>query len=464
MAVRLSVIGAGYLGATHAACMAELGYEVVAVEVVPARLEALREGRVPFHEPGLDELLRRHVSDGRLRFTDVHAEAAAFADVHFLCVGTPQMAGGLAADGPGVAAADAMGPHLRPGALSSWASPPSRSAPQRRWLDGSRRQPERPVGVGWNPEFLREGHAVDDTLRPDRLVFGVADREVERLMRLVYAPLISEGVPCLVMDYATAELVKVAANAFLATKISFINAMAEVCEPVGADVVALAEAIGMDERIGPLFLQAGVGFGGGCLPKDIRAFRARAEELGVGVAVDLLAEVDRVNDRQRDRALAMAVELVGGSLDGVRVAVLGAAFKPNSDDVRDSPALAVAERARAQGADVVVHDPLAMGSARLSHPSLLYADTASDACTGADVVLHLTDWGEYRSLDPVALRGVVRRALMVDGRNKLDLARWVAAGWQVRAWGRPAPPVSDDGPVPGAAAPPPTTIQAGVTR
>ncbi len=456
MAVRLSVIGAGYLGATHAACMAELGYEVVAVEVVPSRLEALREGRVPFHEPGLDELLRRHVSDGRLRFTDKHAEAAAFADVHFLCVGTPQVAGGLAADlGQLWSAADALGPHLRPGAVVVGKStvPVGTAEALAARLAASA---GRLVGLGWNPEFLREGHAVDDTLRPDRLVFGVADPEVERLMRLVYAPLISEGVPCLVMDYATAELVKVAANAFLATKISFINAMAEVCEPAGADVVALAEAIGMDERIGPLFLQAGVGFGGGCLPKDIRAFRARADELGVGVAVELLAEVDRVNDRQRDRALALAVELVGGSLDGRRVAVLGASFKPNSDDVRDSPALSVAERARALGAEVVVHDPLALESARIGHPDLGYAETAVAACTGADVVLHLTDWGEYRSLDPVALRAVVRRALLVDGRNKLDLARWAAAGWQVRAWGRPAPPPSDT--------PPPSTVEGPVAR
>jgi UDPglucose 6-dehydrogenase len=299
-----------------------------------------------------------------------------------------------------------------------------------------------PVGaaaeLAWNPEFLREGTAVKDTLEPDRLVVGVRSEQADATLRSLYGPIIAAGTPYLSTDLATAELVKVSANSFLATKISFINAMAEVCEAVGADVVQLAHAIGLDSRIGSRFLSAGLGFGGGCLPKDIRAFMALGEELGVGKSLTFLREVDEINMRRRQKAVDVARELVGGSFLGRRVAVLGAAFKPDSDDIRDSPALNVAAAIKLQGAHVTVHDEEAMDNARAAFPHLDYAREPAKACEGADVVLHLTEWQQYRELDPAALAGITNTPRILDARNVLDMRSWQAAGWTVRALGRPA--------------------------
>ena len=441
MALTISVIGVGYLGAVHAACMADLGHTVVGVDVDAAKVEALNAGRAPLFEPGLDELLRRVLPTGRLSFSTDYA-AAGGAEVHFVCVGTPQRAGEYAADTRYVfAAVEALAPHLADGALVVGKSTvPVGTA--RRVLevlaDGA------PAGVvprlAWNPEFLREGFAIEDTVAPDRLVYGVEGERAGQdvaLLDAVYAAPLAAGTPRLVMDFPTAELVKVSANAFLATKISFINAMSEVCEAAGGDVVALAEAIGLDDRIGPKFLGAGVGFGGGCLPKDIRAFMARAGELGADQALTFLREVDAINQRRRTRMVDLAREACGGTLLGKRVAVLGAAFKPNSDDVRDSPALDVAQAVRAAGAQVTVHDPKAIPTARASRPDLDYAETVEAACSGADVVLHLTEWQQYRDLDPAQLKTVVNSPTVIDGRNKLDPDTWRAAGWTYRALGRP---------------------------
>ncbi|MGY1716377.1 UDP-glucose dehydrogenase family protein [Geodermatophilus sp. SYSU D01106] len=438
--MRISVIGCGYLGAVHAAAMAEIGHEVVGVDVDEPKIAALRGARAPFYEPGFEELLQQTLATGRLRFTTDVAEAAG-AQVHFVCVGTPQKRGEYAADMRYVeAAVESLLEVLQPGELVVGKSTvPVGTAARLAELVG-----EKVPGalLAWNPEFLREGFAVQDTLHPDRLVYGLpadGDAEVaERLLDEVYAPIVARGTPKVTSDYATAEMVKTAANSFLATKISFINAMAELCEATGADVKLLADAIGYDERIGRKFLNAGLGFGGGCLPKDIRAFMARAGELGADQALTFLREVDNINMRRRIRMVELAREVCDGSLLGKRVAVLGAAFKPDSDDIRDSPALNVAAQLQLQGAVVRVTDPAAVENSRRLWPQLDYADTPEEAAAGADAVLVLTEWRQYRELDPVAFGRVVARRRVLDGRNALDRDAWSAAGWAYRALGRRA--------------------------
>ncbi|MEU6162544.1 UDP-glucose/GDP-mannose dehydrogenase family protein [Streptomyces sp. NPDC047130] len=449
MALKITVIGTGYLGATHAAAMAELGFEVLGLDVVPEKIEMLQRGEVPMYEPGLEDLLRRHVagiegSSGRLRFTMDWAEVGAFGDVHFVCVNTPQRHGEYAADMSYVDSAIAsLAPHLRPGALVVGKSTVPVGTADRLAAYLAAHAPDAAdaadVELAWNPEFLREGFAVQDTLRPDRIVVGVRGNRAEKLLREVYAAPLSEGTPFVVTDFPTAELVKTSANSFLATKISFINAMAEVCEAAGGDVAKLAEAIGYDDRIGKKFLRAGIGFGGGCLPKDIRAFMARAGELGADQALTFLREIDSINMRQRGRMVELAREALGGGpFLGKRVAVLGATFKPDSDDVRDSPALNVAGQIHLQGGQVTVYDPKGMDNARRVFPTLGYAETAEDAVRGAEIVLHLTEWREFRELDPEKLGAVTARRVLLDGRNALDPEPWRAAGWTYRGMGRPA--------------------------
>ncbi|RNM15788.1 UDP-glucose dehydrogenase family protein [Nocardioides pocheonensis] len=455
MTLRISVIGTGYLGATHAACLAELGFDVLGVDRSAAKVDALSRGLVPFHEPGLDELVAGHTASGRLRFTTDLAEAAAFADVHFICVGTPQQSQGTAADLTAVFdVAAGLAPHLRHSTVVIGKStvPVGTAAELAATL-----RARLPLGVeaevAWNPEFLREGHAVQDTLRPDRLVFGVTSPGAELVLREIYAAAIERGTPVHVTDLATAELAKVAANAFLATKISFINAMAEISDRAGADVVALADVLGDDARIGRRFLDAGIGFGGGCLPKDIRALAARAAELGAPSIRALLEDVDDINLRARDRAADLAAAMCGGDLDGRRVALLGAAFKPLSDDVRDSPALHVAAALRRRGADVRVFDPAAANNARAVAPELTYVAHVDAALHDADLVVLATDWPELVALDPGRAGALVRSRRILDGRNKLDEEAWTAAGWAFRALGRAAAPVAT---APVAPAPAPT--------
>jgi UDPglucose 6-dehydrogenase len=441
---RITVIGTGYLGATHAAAMAELGFEVLGLDVVPEKVETLSRGDVPMYEPGLEELLRRHVagfegSTGRLRFTTSYEEVAAFGDVHFVCVNTPQRHGEYACDMSYVdTAIDALAPLLeRPTLVVGKSTVPVGSA--ERLAD--RLTKLAPAGeaaeLAWNPEFLREGFAVQDTLRPDRIVVGVRSAQAEETLRGVYARPLAEGSPFVVTDFPTAELVKTAANSFLATKISFINAMAEICEAADGDVVKLAEAIGHDERIGRKFLRAGIGFGGGCLPKDLRAFMARAGELGADQALTFLREIDSINMRRRGHMVELTREAVGGTLLGKRIAVLGATFKPDSDDVRDSPALNVAGQLHLQGAQVTVYDPKGVENARAVFPTLAYAPSALEAVRQADAVLHLTEWREFRELDPAVLGEAVTERRMLDGRNTLDPELWRKDGWTFRALGRP---------------------------
>jgi UDPglucose 6-dehydrogenase len=408
---------------------------------------------VPFHEPGLDELLRKNVAAGRLRFTTSVEQVAEFADVHFICVGTPQRADGMAADLSYVenVVAD-LAPHLKRKALIVGKSTvPVGTAEWVERLVVRHAPQESAVEVAWSPEFLQEGHAVEDVLRPNRVIFGVKSDWASAMLYAAHkgvfdlASTEDREVPVVITDFATAELVKVAANAYLATKISFINAMAEICEAAGADVTMLARSIGYDARIGNKFLQAGVGFGGGCLPKDIRAFQARAQELGVGEALRFLHEVDLINQRRRQRVVQLAAELLdrpftpaGPDLSGVRVAVLGATFKPGSDDVRDSPALSIARKLARNGAEVTVYDPEGLENARREVPDVAYAKSIGDAVTGAELVCVLTGWEEFRNADPAALGSLVARRIVIDGRNCLDPVLWRRAGWVYRGMGRPA--------------------------
>ena len=435
--MRISVIGCGYLGTTHAACMAELGYDVVGLETDPDKLASLQKGAAHFHEPKLDDLLKEHVDSGRLRFIDDPIEAAGFGDVHFVCVGTPQQQNSLGADVSYVdAAIQNLAPHLRPGALVVGKSTvPVGTAQRLAEMLEQLSPPESGAELAWNPEFLREGYAVKDTLHPDRLVFGVTSKQAENTLRAVYDRAIGEGTPVVVTDYPTAELVKVSANAFLATKISFINAVAEICEITGADVKELADAIGYDDRIGRKFLNAGVGFGGGCLPKDIRAFLHRAGELGADDFLSFLREVDSINLHRRQRVVSLVQTMVG-ELPGSRVAVLGAAFKPHSDDIRDSPALFAAGQLQLAGAEVRVYDPEAMENAQRLFPTLHYGESVLDTCENADVVVHLTEWPEFRKLVPADLDDVVGHRRILDGRNVLEPTLWRDAGWEFRGMGR----------------------------
>lgn len=432
--MKLSVIGCGYLGAVHAAAMASIGHEVIGFDVDHAKIERLAAGEAPFYEPGFNDLLRESLASGNLRFTTDPA-ALTGSTVHFIAVGTPQREDSDGADLRFVdAAVTGLLPHLAPGDLVVGKSTVPVGTAQRL------ADMVTPTGamLAWNPEFLREGFAVQDTLQPDRIVYGTAVRdgaEVE-ILDAVYATALKGGVPRLVTDYATAELVKVAANAFLATKISFINAMSEIADATGADVTELADAIGHDVRIGRRFLNAGVGFGGGCLPKDIRAFAARGEELGHGRALRFLREVDEINLRQRTRLIELVEEALGGSVAGRRIAILGLAFKPNSDDTRDSPALDVATRLHGLGADVVSYDPEAVGTARRARPHLVFAESLEEAVAKAEVTVVVTEWDEFRELSPDAIASAVAEKKVIDGRNCLDPERWRAAGWTYRGLGR----------------------------
>jgi UDPglucose 6-dehydrogenase len=434
MTLTLSVVGCGYLGATHAACMSSLGFTVVGVDTDPEKVALLQSGKLPFYEPGLDTLLEQEMKTGRLSFT-TDFSAVKDADVHFVCVGTPQSKNGLAADLTYVkSAVAAIASHLKDGALVVGKSTVPVGTAQGLREELAKIAPQ--ADLAWNPEFLREGFAVEDTLTPNRLVVGVANDRAEEILKEVYEPVIALGTPWIRADLPTSELVKVAANSFLATKISFINAMAEVCEAAGGDVTVLAKAIGYDPRIGNRFLQAGIGFGGGCLPKDIRAFMARAEELGAKQALEFLREIDAINLRARQRVIDVVRGELSEDLTKYKIAVLGATFKPDSDDVRDSPALDIAAQLQAAGAIVVVHDPQGIEPARRRFPNLEYQEVVTDALKDADLILHLTEWKEYRQIDPAAIASLVKSKIIIDGRNMLDRALWRSAGWKFHALGR----------------------------
>lgn len=430
----LSVIGCGYLGATHAACMSSLGFTVIGVDTDPEKVAMLSRGELPFYEPGLDTLLAQEIATGRLTFT-TDFSAIADADVHFICVGTPQSADGFAADLTYVkSAVVAIAPYLKDGALVVGKSTVPVGTAQGLHDELKKSAPQ--ADLAWNPEFLREGFAIEDTLKPNRLVVGVTNDRAEQILKEAYKPLLALNTPWIRADLATSELVKVAANSFLATKISFINAMAEICEAAGGDVTVLAKAIGYDPRIGSRFLQAGIGFGGGCLPKDIRAFMARAEELGAKSAVEFLHEIDAINLRARQRVIDVVRNDLSADLTQYKIAVLGATFKPDSDDVRDSPALDIAVQLHAAGANVLIHDPKGIEPARKRFPNLNFSETITECVKDADLILHLTEWKEYRALDPSIIGQLVKNKMIIDGRNALDRELWRSAGWKFHALGR----------------------------
>ncbi|WP_449373265.1 UDP-glucose dehydrogenase family protein [Arthrobacter psychrolactophilus] len=437
MTLRLTVIGTGYLGATHAACMAELGFEVLGVDTNVQRIEELSRGELPFHEPELPALLRKHVASGKLRFTTSIQEAAEFGDVHFIAVGTPQRAGENAADMQYVDSAIAsLAAAIRKDALIVGKSTvPVGSSRRLKSIIHDVAHHGAKIDFAWNPEFLREGFAVQDTLHPDRLVVGTDSPSADQKLRQVYAAALRRDTPYISTDFETAELVKVAANAFLATKISFINAFSEVVEVVGGDIRTLADAIGHDARIGRRFLNAGAGFGGGCLPKDIRALQARVSELGLDHTMQFLNEIDEINLRRRERVVHLVTEELG-ELPGKTVAILGSAFKPNSDDVRDSPALDIAAKLFNAGADVKMYDPKANKNAAKRFPRLNYCDTLPEVMEGADIGVLLTEWDEFKMMKPYDVEQQVKQKKIVDGRNVLNPQEWKDAGWRFTALGQ----------------------------
>ena len=432
--MKISVIGTGYLGVTHAAALSSLGFDVVGIDIDSEKISSLKKGVVPFFEPGLQELVEKELQGGRLQFTNDFSDAKD-CEIHFICVGTPQRKDSLAADLQFVdSAIEMIGLVAKANSLIVGKSTVPVGTAERLAKRLSELNPN--VELAWNPEFLREGFAIEDTLRPNRLVVGVTSDQAEAKLRKVYESLIAAGIPWIRADLPTSELVKVAANSFLATKISFINAMAEICEVAGGDVTVLAKAIGYDPRIGSKFLQAGIGFGGGCLPKDIRAFMARSEELGAKQSLEFLREIDSINQRARQRVIDLVRLEIGSDLKGKRIAVLGAAFKPDSDDVRDSPALDIAEQIAAAGAVVTVHDPKALGNAKRRSPELTFVDNVETCVKDASCILHLTEWKEYRDLDPVAILKRVKEPVIIDGRNALDRELWEKSGWRFRGLGR----------------------------
>ncbi|MFM9142344.1 MAG: UDP-glucose dehydrogenase family protein [Actinomycetota bacterium] len=432
--MKISVIGTGYLGVTHSAALSSLGFEVIGIDIDKEKISSLKSGLVPFFEPGLQELVENELKSGRLLFTDDFSQASD-CEIHFICVGTPQRKDSLAADLQYVdSAIEMIGPVAKPNSLIVGKSTVPVGTAERLAKRLSELNPN--VELAWNPEFLREGFAIEDTLRPNRLVVGVTSDQAEVKLRKVYASLIDAGIPWIRADLPTSELVKVAANSFLATKISFINAMAEICEVAGGDVTVLAKAIGYDPRIGSKFLQAGIGFGGGCLPKDIRAFMARSEELGAKQSLEFLREIDSINQRARQRVIDLVRLELGNDLKGKRIAILGAAFKPDSDDVRDSPALDIAEQISQAGAVVTVHDPKAIGNAKRRSPELTFVDSIDSCVKDSNCILHLTEWQEYRNIDPVAISKKVSEQIIIDGRNALDRQLWEKSGWKFRGLGR----------------------------
>lgn len=433
--MQITVVGMGYLGVTHAVTMSKLGHQVLGIENNLDRISALENGVLPFYEPGLEIALRDELLSGRLSFAKTHDLRTNEASVHFICVGTPQKEDSLGADTRQVFTA------VRE--LSQWLKPkcvvvgkstvPLGTAKAIRTLLEESSSPE--VRVAWNPEFLREGSALEDSLKPDRIVVGAWDSDTFAILREVYGPLIEKQVPFLEMDVDTAELVKASANAYLATKISFINAMAEIAEVSGADVGGLALALGFDKRIGNEFLEPGIGYGGGCLPKDLRSLIATAEELGAEQSIQMLKAVDSVNRRRRQRVVDMARQILG-DVEGKKLAVLGVSFKPDTDDSRESPSLEVAFRLQNLGMEVVVHDPKALNQLRAKRTNIYYESDLEDALSGADLIFLGTQWQEYLDLDPFRVRELTCGREVIDGRNFLNRELWSKAGFRVHSLGK----------------------------
>ena len=435
MSVKISVVGTGHVGLTTAACLAHIGHEVLGVDDDAEKIAQIERGEAPFHEPGLSELVAEGLDTGRLRVSTSTAEAAAHAEVVFVCVGTPTLPSGEAdlAQVERVGRAVAANLHGYAVVVEKSTVPVETGV----WLQEIMDQERNGHGefdVASNPEFLREGQAVRDALEPDRIVVGAdSERALERL-REVYRPIIdSTGCPFVTTDLATAELIKHSSNAFLATKISFINQVAEICERTGADVEEVAHAMGLDARIGPSFLRAGIGYGGECFPKDVRAYRYKADQLGVDFGI--LREIEQVN-AGRVEAFVEKIRTVAGGLSGRRVGLWGLSFKPETDDLRNAPAVEVARTLLDEGAAIVAHDPAAMTAVKRLLPEIGLASTPYDAARDAECLVICTEWPEYAAADLERLRGEMASAVVVDGRNVFRPRDMAAAGFVYASIGR----------------------------
>lgn len=432
--MRVTVIGSGYVGLVAGACLAETGNDVVCADVDEAKVERLRRNEVPIYEPGLDDLLARNQAEGRLRFTTDVGAAVEHGAVVFIAVGTPPGEDGSADLQHVLDVADIIGRHLNePKVIVTKSTVPVGTAEQVR--TAVRARTDQPFFVASNPEFLKEGAAIDDFMKPDRVVLGVDSEEARERLAELYAPFVRTGNPILFMDIPSAEITKYAANAMLATRISFMNQVADLCERVGADVTSVRRGIGSDRRIGQAFLFPGPGYGGSCFPKDVKALVHTARS--VGASPEILEAVELVNARQKRVLLDKLRGALGGSTAGREVAVWGLAFKAETDDMRESPAIPLVEGLLADGAVVRVHDPKAMAVAQgLFGDRVRYASDPYDALTGVDALAIVTEWLVYRNPDFERMRALMRQALVVDGRNLYDPPRMGRLGFTYRSIGR----------------------------
>jgi UDPglucose 6-dehydrogenase len=430
------MIGGGYVGLVSGACFSEFGNEVAIVEVDPGKLAMLRDGGIPIYEPGLDLLVAENVKAGRLTFGDDLAEAVAGADAVFIAVGTPTRRGDGHADLSYVFAAVEQVAKVLTGytVIVTKSTVPVGTGRRIREILTSVR-PDLEVDVASNPEFLREGSAIPDFMRPDRVVIGAESDRAREVLRQIYRPLFLIEAPILFTGLETAELVKYAANSFLAMKVTFINEMADVCERVGADVHDVARGIGLDGRIGRKFLHPGPGFGGSCFPKDTLAMMRIAQDCGTPSR--LIEAVVAVNDARKAGMAARVITAAGGSVRGKTIGIFGLSFKPETDDMRDAPSLAILGRLAEDGATIRAFDPVSMEQAKPLLPSsVIYCSSALEAAKGADLMVAITEWNEFRAIAPEKLREVMRGDLVVDLRNMYDPAAMRAAGFRYQSIGR----------------------------
>jgi UDPglucose 6-dehydrogenase len=432
--VQITVIGTGYVGLVVGACLAETGNDVIGADTDAAKVEKLRQNILPIYEPGLDDYVERNQSQGRLTFTTDVPQAIKAAEVIFIAVGTPPDEDGSADLRHVLAVADQIGRHASREIVVVTKStvPVGTAAKVEEVISEHARWP---VHVCSNPEFLKEGAAVEDFMRPDRVVLGVSTDHARSVLAELYAPFVRTGKPILFMDVASAELTKYAANAMLAARISFMNEIANLCERVGANVDLVRKGIGSDSRIGAAFLFPGPGYGGSCFPKDVKALVRTSRTCGAPLGV--LEAVEAANDRQKRRLYEKLQAALGDSLKGKRVAVWGLSFKPQTDDMRESPALILIDQLLEAGASVVAHDPVAIPEARRRlGDRVAFAETSYAALDGADALVIVTDWNEYRHPDLKRIKATLKRPLVVDGRNLYDPAKMRSLGFTYLSIGR----------------------------
>ncbi|WP_374374121.1 UDP-glucose/GDP-mannose dehydrogenase family protein [Dongia sp.] len=434
--MRVAMIGVGYVGLVSGACFSEFGHDVVCIDSDAGRIAGLERGEIPIYEPGLDELVARNRAAGRLRFTTDLKVAMDGAEAVFIAVGTPSRRGDGHADLSYVyQAARDISAQLKNYAVIVTKStvPVGTGREVERIIHAAR--PDAEFDVASNPEFLREGSAIGDFMRPDRIVIGTESERAKEILRRIYRPLSLRETPLLFADLETAELIKYAANAFLALKISYINQISDLCEKVGADVHDVARGIGLDGRIGPKFLHPGPGYGGSCFPKDTNALMHTARE--VGAPLSLVEATVSYNEARKSDMAERVLALLDGNAKGKRVAILGLTFKPNTDDMREAPSLTILPRLRAAGIEVTAHDPAGMEEARKLMPDVIYCEDAYETLAGADALVLLTEWNAYRGMDIRRMHGLMRQPLVIDLRNVYRSREMRRAGFTYHSLGRP---------------------------